>query len=112
MGDRGYIAAGAYIRPNAQPIMDTITNTLATRSWADNGGTGTIEYLDRLLVIRQTLEIHMEVEQFLADLRAGGGQGRPSPSSFTGCGSTPDSATACWPAAQTVRRAAFAGGRS
>ncbi len=70
MGDRGYVPAGAYIRPNAQPIIDMIINTIATKTWVDNGGTGTIANLDRLLVISQTLEVHMQIEHFLADLRS------------------------------------------
>ena len=64
----------------------------------DNGGTGTITNLDGMLAISQTLEIHMQIEHFLpipARRRA-----RPTLSvEFTGCGSTPNSATACWLAA-------------
>ncbi len=74
MGDRGfggYGPAPSRFQPVAyQPIMDAITNTIAPKTWADNGGTGTIANFDRMLVISQTLEIHLEIEHFLADLRA------------------------------------------
>ncbi len=52
------------------PIKDAITNIIATKTWVDNGGTGTISDYDRMLVISQTREIHLQIEQFLADLRA------------------------------------------
>ena len=50
--------------------MDIIINSIAPKTWVDNGGTGTIANFDRMLVISQTLEIHMQIEHFLADLRA------------------------------------------
>ena len=51
-------------------VKDALTNTIATRSWVDNGGTGTITAYDRMLIISQTREGHLQIEQFLADLRA------------------------------------------
>ena len=55
-----------------QPLMDLITNTIATKAWIDNGGNGTIsEYPGQLcLVISQTQEVHREIEELLADLRS------------------------------------------
>jgi hypothetical protein len=52
------------------PIKDLITNEIATKTWVDNGGTGTIDEYDRLLTISQTQEVHAEIKQFLARFRA------------------------------------------
>jgi hypothetical protein len=61
-------AAGA---PNDFSLLiDLITNTVAVKTWADNGGTGTVSRYDRMLVISQTQEVHAQVEQLLAELRA------------------------------------------
>jgi hypothetical protein len=54
---------------NFQPIQDAITNIVATKTWVENGGTGTISEHDRMLVINQTREVHMAIEQFLDTLR-------------------------------------------
>ena len=51
-------------------IKEAITNLVATKTWLDNGGTGTISEDDRTLVITQTREVHLQIEQFFADLRA------------------------------------------
>ena len=53
-----------------QQIKDSITNTIATKSWVDNGGTGTMGDHDRMLVISQTQEVHEEIGDFLGQLRA------------------------------------------
>ena len=53
--------------------MDAITNTVVTKTWADNGGTGTIDHYDRTLAISQTREVHMQIAQFLAGLRPAAG---------------------------------------
>jgi len=55
---------------NFQPIEDAITSLVATKTWVDNGGIGTISHYDRLMIISQTREVHTKIEQFLADLRA------------------------------------------
>ena len=52
-------------------ITDLIQNTVATKSWIDNGGNGTISSLGgHVLVISQTQEVHRELEQLFAKLRA------------------------------------------
>jgi hypothetical protein len=60
-----------------KPLMDTIENTIATKSWIDNGGNATMSEVPcgLLLAISQTREVHSQIEQFLADLRAGRRQG-------------------------------------
>ncbi|MGO9112481.1 MAG: hypothetical protein ACLP9L_24890 [Thermoguttaceae bacterium] len=55
---------------NRQPIEDLLTTSVATKTWMDNGGTGSMVRYDRMLIISQTREVHMEIEQFFADLRA------------------------------------------
>ncbi len=69
------MAAPAYSAVQAgerdvRPLIDLITNTIATKTWADNGGTGTIDHYDGVLVISQIQEVHEQIEQFLAGLRA------------------------------------------
>jgi hypothetical protein len=59
-----------HTQTDVQPIMDAITNIVATKDWADNGGCGTIAQHDRVLLISQTFQVHTQIEQFLADLRA------------------------------------------
>jgi hypothetical protein len=61
-----------------QPIEELLINTVATKTWADNGGTGSISYYDRMLIISQTQEVHGEIAQLLADLRAARQATRPT----------------------------------
>ena len=62
---------------NAQPLEDLLTNNVATKTWSDNGGTGTLSHIivgNRvLLVLSQTQEVHDQVEDMLAMLRKAGG---------------------------------------
>ncbi len=55
-----------------KPLMDLIQNTVSTKSWIDNGGNGTIsEFPTTLsLVISQTREVHQQIEELLATVRA------------------------------------------
>ena len=55
---------------DAMAIKDALTNAVATKTWMENGGTGNVSEYDRMLVITQTREVHLQIEQFLADLRA------------------------------------------
>jgi hypothetical protein len=65
------VGAGAVAGPPSDTALtDLIINNIATKTWADNGGIGTISLYDRMLVISQTREVHMQIEQILADLRA------------------------------------------
>ena len=54
-----------------------LTNNVATKTWSDNGGTGTLSHIivgNRvLLVLSQTQEVHDQVEDMLAMLRKAGG---------------------------------------
>ncbi|MEI8376421.1 MAG: hypothetical protein WCJ35_26690 [Planctomycetota bacterium] len=56
-----------------QPLLDLIRDSVATRTWVDNGGSGSIasyQFQDRcLLVICQTEEVHEKVVTLLAALR-------------------------------------------
>ena len=60
-----------------QPLKDLLTNTVATKTWVDNGGTGNLSEMivgNRvLLVISQTQEVHEEIEDALEMLRKAGG---------------------------------------
>ena len=61
------------IETDFQPLMDLIDNTLATKTWVENGGTGTItafQYQDRcLLVVCQAADVHEQIACLLAALR-------------------------------------------
>lgn len=56
---------------NATPLIDAITGTVATQTWDDLGGPGTIEYFANagVLIVSQTREVHDEIEGLLAMLR-------------------------------------------
>ena len=60
-----------------RPLKDLITNCVAAKSWAENGGAGTIseyQFQDRcMLVVSQTQEVHEEIVTLLAALRKAGG---------------------------------------
>ena len=60
-----------------QPLEDLLTNTVATKTWVDNGGTGTMSPMivgnRALLVLSQTQEVHKEIESTLEMLRKAGG---------------------------------------
>jgi uncharacterized protein YfaS (alpha-2-macroglobulin family)/tetratricopeptide (TPR) repeat protein len=62
---------------DVKPLEDLLQNTVATKSWIDNGGNGTISEIvvgNRvLLVMSQTQEVHGELEETLAMLRKAGG---------------------------------------
>ena len=74
MGMGGNMARGGELfqpQYNFQPLEDLITNTVSTKSWADNGGTGTMSnYPPAMLVISQTQEVHAQIKDLLAALRA------------------------------------------
>ena len=68
-GPAGY--SPSPVQFNFQPLEDLITNTVATKTWADNGGTGTIsQYPPTTLVISQTQEVHAQIKALFAALRA------------------------------------------
>ena len=60
-----------------QPLKDMLTSTVATKTWVDNGGTGTESEIvvgNRLLsVVSQTEEVHEEIEETLDLIRKAGG---------------------------------------
>ena len=70
LSSRGVNANQAAPPNNFSPLIDLITNSVAAKTWVDNGGTGTISHYDHLLVITQTQEVQEQIEQFLAQLRA------------------------------------------
>jgi hypothetical protein len=52
-------------------LVSTIATTVEPKSWANNGGEGTIEYYyrSRAVVVRQTPEVHEQIAELLAGLR-------------------------------------------
>ena len=58
-------------KTNEEMLIKLITNTIAPKSWSDQGGPGTIEYhpLTLSLVINQTPDIQDQVADLLAALR-------------------------------------------
>ena len=65
--------ANGEIEADFQPLQDLITNSVAAKTWQDNGGNGTIstyQFKDRcLLVIDASPEEHEQIAVFLAALR-------------------------------------------
>ena len=61
------------IETDFQPLMDLIRDSVDTKTWVDNGGTGSLtpyQFQDRcLLVISQTGEVHEDITALLAALR-------------------------------------------
>jgi hypothetical protein len=56
---------------NFQQLIDLIENTVSQKSWTENGGNGAIsEMQPGFLVVSQTREVHQQIKQLLADLRA------------------------------------------
>jgi hypothetical protein len=51
-------------------LTESITNTVATKTWQENGGVGTISPHGNLLCITQSFQVQCQVKAFLADLRA------------------------------------------
>ena len=58
-------------KTNEEALIKLITNTIAPKSWSDQGGPGTIEYhpLTLSLIINQTPDIQDQVADLLAALR-------------------------------------------
>ncbi len=60
-----------------KPLKEVLTNTVATKTWNDNGGTGAISQIivadHPLLVVSQTQEVHEQIENTLEMLRKAGG---------------------------------------
>lgn len=56
---------------DADALIDVITGTVATHTWSELGGPGTLEYFCNSggLVVSQTREVHDELENLLAGLR-------------------------------------------
>jgi serine protease inhibitor len=63
---------------DADLLIDAITGTIATATWSELGGPGTIVSLGQrarsVLIISQTREVHEAIFQLLADLRASRGR--------------------------------------
>lgn len=56
---------GAAVADHAAELIELITTTLAPETWEQNGGEGSIYYFNnfRVLVVRQTAEIHHRPER-------------------------------------------------
>ena len=62
---------------DVEPIKNFLTNTVATKSWQENGGPGNMSEMfvgNRvLLIVPQTEEVHEQIEGLLETLRKAGG---------------------------------------
>ena len=69
-GAATYGGAIAFHPANFDVLENLITTTIATKTWQENGGTGTISHhSDGVLVISQTRAVHTQIEQLLDELR-------------------------------------------
>jgi alpha-2-macroglobulin len=68
--------------PSFEPLIELITRTVATKTWAENGGTGTMSPIQvgnhLALVFSQTEEVQEEVAATLEALRRAGGLAGPA----------------------------------
>ncbi len=64
------------IEVDFQPLQDTIMQTVATKTWQENGGQGTISTFQArgrsLLMVSQTQEVHEQIVDLLSVLRRAG----------------------------------------
>lgn len=70
-GGTGGLGGGAQAADNGQALVELIQSTVAPSTWDVNGGQGTIRYWApmRVLVVRQTSEVHGEVGALVGGLR-------------------------------------------
>jgi type II secretory pathway component GspD/PulD (secretin) len=72
-GFGGGALTGGFASADARfdPLVTLLVETVKPDSWADRGGAGTIRAVDRwgVVVVRQTDEVHEQIEQLLAVLR-------------------------------------------
>lgn len=63
-GEAGGAPGGAAVADHEAELIELITTTLAPQTWEQNGGEGSIYYYNnfRVLVVRQTAEIHHRPE--------------------------------------------------
>ena len=72
-GFSGGMPAPSRMQPvsyDVSPIKDLLASTISPKSWQEAGGNGTMDNYEGMLVVSQTREVHTQIEQFLADLRA------------------------------------------
>jgi alpha-2-macroglobulin len=76
------LPSGDQDSPRMQPLLDLITTSVATKTWADNGGAGTISPIQignhYAMVFSQTEEVQEEVAATLEALRRAGGLTGPT----------------------------------
>jgi hypothetical protein len=65
MGSSGYTRE----ENGMSALTDAITTTIQTKTWADNGGTGTISSKGKFLCINQTFQVQCDLKAFLTELR-------------------------------------------
>lgn len=58
--------------PPGELLTDLITETIEPDSWAKSGDRGTQEVFNGILVVRQTLDVHRQIDCLLNDLREAG----------------------------------------
>jgi len=69
--EKAEILAGGGANAQAVKLIDLIQNTIAPESWQAAGGNGSISYFDllKVLVVRQTGEVHHQLGGVLKQLR-------------------------------------------
>ncbi|MCA9070691.1 MAG: hypothetical protein KDA84_17295, partial [Planctomycetaceae bacterium] len=69
--ERAEMLAGGGANAEAIKLIDLIQNTIAPESWQIVGGKGSIYYFDllKVLVVRQTGEVHHQLGGVLEQLR-------------------------------------------
>ena len=71
LDEKAALLAGGGASAQAVKLIDLIQNTIEPESWQANGGKGTISYFDllKVLVVRQTGEVHHQLNDALQQLR-------------------------------------------
>lgn len=57
------------------PLIDVIEATVQPESWVNQGGSGSLQLFNGLLIVKNTQEAHREIEQLLSMLRKASQQG-------------------------------------
>jgi hypothetical protein len=67
-----------YVGPATQRLQSVVMAGVAPESWHGHGGPGTCEIFNGMLIVRQTPQVHAEIEALLQDLREVGLQAEVS----------------------------------
>lgn len=64
----GEMGSGNYPREK-DPLVSVVTQTVAPHSWNEVGGDGSARLFNGLLVVKNTAEVHQQVEELLKMIR-------------------------------------------